>query len=105
MGWATVLDLTTTHDGVLVPLKAFPKARSNSVSGIHDGRLRVSVTAAPERGKANAAIVKLLAKQLGIAKREIVLVRGETSQLKTVLLRELSVAGVAENLAEGGVSA
>ena len=105
MGWAIVLDLTATDDGVIVPLKVFPKARSNSVSGVHGGRLRVSVTAAPVRGKANATIVKLLAKQLGIAKRDIVLVRGEASQLKTVLFRGLTVACVFEKLAQNGVSA
>lgn len=47
-------------------------------------RLKVQVTAAPERGKANAAVIEVLAKALGIPKSAIRLTAGQTSPLKTV---------------------
>ena len=44
--------------------------------------IRVTVTVVPEDGKANAAVIKLLAKALGVAKSRLVLVRGATSRDK-----------------------
>jgi len=51
---------------------------------IEDGQLRVRVTAAPEEGKANAAIVKLAATALGIAPGRISVIRGETGRDKVL---------------------
>jgi len=50
--------------------------------------LRLRVKAVPDKGKANAAVVALLAKALGVAKSAISVTSGETSRLKT-----LAVAG------------
>lgn len=49
-----------------------------------DIRLAVKVTAPPEKGKANAALVKLLAKHFGVAKSAVTIVSGETGRLKVV---------------------
>ena len=48
--------------------------------------LRVAVTAAPEKGKANRAIIELLSRSLGVAKSSIELVSGETSPEKRLLI-------------------
>ncbi|OYP37910.1 DUF167 domain-containing protein [Rhodopirellula sp. MGV] len=61
---------------------AKPGAAKNQVGGVHDGRLRVSVTAPADKGKANAAIRKLLGKALSIAPSSIELVSGATSRQK-----------------------
>ncbi len=92
MGWATVLDLKQTKAGVLLPIKAQPKARSNSINGVHNGRLKISVTEAADRGKANAAIIKLLSKSLGLSRGEIEIVSGQTAQLKVLLIHNLEIA-------------
>ena len=52
--------------GTILPVRAHPGARRNEIRGEHDGALRVSVTAAPEKGKANKAIIELLAEALGL---------------------------------------
>lgn len=68
-----------------VAVKAIPKASKDEVVGLmEDGSLKVKVAAAPERGKANAAICELLAKEFGVPKRNVRVVHGETSHNKQV---------------------
>lgn len=74
-------------DGVILPVKAHAGARRNAIEGVHDGSLRVSVTQAPEKGKANKAIAELLAKALKLRKSQLELVAGETSPQKKFLIR------------------
>jgi uncharacterized protein (TIGR00251 family) len=67
-----------------IDIKAIPGASKTESAGVKDKRLRIRVAAAPEDGKANAELCAFLAKSLGCAKRDIVLLRGEKSRLKTV---------------------
>ena len=67
--------------GATLAVRVTPKASRNAVE--RDGAaLRVYVTTVPEGGKATAAVVKLLAKALGVPKSRLELVRGETSRDK-----------------------
>ncbi len=93
-----MLNLEATQAGVILPVRAQPKARKNAVTGTHDGRLRVAVTQAPEKGKANAAIVKLLAKQLKLKASQVSLVSGETSPQKKFLIEGVSLHDVRERV-------
>ena len=61
--------------------KTSPRASRDAIDRGPDG-LRIHVTAVPENGKANAAVVKILAKALGIPKSRLTLVRGETGRDK-----------------------
>ncbi len=56
--------------------------------------LKVRVKAAPERGKANAAVEALLASTLGVAKSNVEVVTGRTSSRKVVRIEGLSAADV-----------
>ena len=76
-------------DGVRVYLRVTPNAGVDRVEGIEtrdDGTtvLRVRVKAVPDRGKANAAVIALLGKTLGIPKSAITLVSGDTARFKTL---------------------
>jgi uncharacterized protein (TIGR00251 family) len=73
-------------DSIHITIKALPGASKTEFAGIKDGRLRVKVAAAPEGGKANAELHSFLAKALGCPARDIVLLRGEKSRLKTLAL-------------------
>lgn len=68
--------------GLEFSVRVTPKASRNAVKFDGD-TIRVAVTATPEDGKANAAVQKLLAKTIGIAKSRLVLLRGHTSRVKT----------------------
>jgi uncharacterized protein (TIGR00251 family) len=67
-----------------IQLKVVPKSSRDRVVGWVGDRLKVQVTAAPERGKANAAVVDVLAGALGVPRSRVRIVAGETSPLKTV---------------------
>ena len=70
-----------TQTGTEIALRVTPKASRNAIE-MRDGALRVYVTCVPEDGKANAAVQKLLAKTLGIAKSRLTLIRGQTARAK-----------------------
>ena len=59
-----------------------PRASRDAIQSLDSGIVRLRVTAAPADGKANAAVVRLLSKALGIPSRDIVLVRGAASRDK-----------------------
>ncbi len=68
--------------GTEIAVRVTPRAARNAV--LLDGdMIRVTVTVVPEDGKANAAVIKLLAKALGVAKSRLVLLRGASARDKT----------------------
>lgn len=93
------IEITKTNEGLLLPIQAQPGARKNGIVGIHNGRLKVAVTQAPEKGKANAAIVKALANGLGIRRSDIEIVKGLTSPQKTTLIGRTSLSELEKRLA------
>ena len=85
--------------GTILPVRAQPGRRKDAVLGEHAGALRVAVTAAPERGKANAAIAGLLAEALGCKPSQVALLSGETSREKRFVISGLSVEDLQARLA------
>lgn len=71
--------------GTEIALRVTPKASRNEIR-MGDEGLRAYVTVVPENGKANAAVTKLLAKSLGVAKSRLTLIRGETARDKVFRL-------------------
>ncbi|MEX1660108.1 DUF167 domain-containing protein [Thioclava sp. 15-R06ZXC-3] len=71
--------------GAEISLRVTPKASRNEIRVGEDG-LRAYVTVVPEAGKANAAVQKMLAKALGVAKTRLTLIRGETARDKVFRL-------------------
>jgi uncharacterized protein len=91
-----MLQLEPHPRGVILPVRAHAGSRRNAILGERDGLLRVAVTEAPEKGKANKAIVAVLSRSLGVSKSSIKLLSGETSVRKKFLV----VGGDAETLCE-----
>ena len=71
-------------------IRVLPRAGRNAVSLTPDGAIRVHVTAPPEGGKANAAVIELLAKRLGVGKTTIRIVAGGKARNKTVMVDGMS---------------
>jgi uncharacterized protein YggU (UPF0235/DUF167 family) len=67
-----------------LPVKLVPRAARDEIVEWRAGRLRVRVTAAPERGRANAALEVLLAEALDIPRRRVRVVSGHTAPTKLV---------------------
>jgi uncharacterized protein (TIGR00251 family) len=85
--WAAV------RDGVALTVRLTPKGARDAIDGIEtlaDRRavLKARVRAAPSEGEANAALVRLIAKALGVPPRDVTLAAGATSRIK-----RLTIAG------------
>ncbi|HMM15612.1 MAG TPA: DUF167 family protein [Parvibaculum sp.] len=85
------LPLRTLRDAIAVAIRVTPKGGASRIEGLGadaDGRsfLRVRVKEVPEKGKANAAVVKLLAKAWGLPPSAIEIAAGETGRVKTVVV-------------------
>src|SRR4051812_28950291 len=85
-GCRSTLNLEPHPKGGILPVRAHAGARRNAILGVLEGALRVDVTAVPEKGKANRAIVTLLSKALGVPKSAIQLQFGETSPQKRFVI-------------------
>lgn len=89
-----MLSIEEVAGGVRFDVRVAPRASRDAIVGVHDGALKVALTAPPVEGEANAALIALLAKKLGVAKRDVVLLRGETSRAKRVEVRGVGAAAV-----------
>ncbi len=84
--------------GTLLRVKVVPGASRSAVAGIHGDDLRVRIAAPAERGKANAALVALLAERLGVRRAQIEVVRGASQPRKTLRIDGLRPDEVLERL-------
>ncbi len=81
------LQLRRKDDTLLFPVRVAPRASRDTLAGLHDVALKVALTAPPVDGAANAALVKFLAKTLGVPKRDVVIVSGHKGRDKRVAVR------------------
>ena len=81
-------------DGVLLSVRVQPGSRKAGILGVHGTQLKVAVHAPPEKGKANEALLEVLAEVLGLRKKQIVLQQGATNQNKVVLLMGINLNAV-----------
>ena len=84
------------------PIRVQPKSSRDQVVGYREGVLQLRVTAPPDKGRANAAVVSLLAESLGVAKSRVRIVRGQTSRDKLMTVESLSPEDVRGTLETGG---
>ena len=84
-----MIAITEHAEGCVLPVRAQPGARRNGVQGEQNGALKVAVTAPPEDGRANAALVEVLRDWLGLRRSQVELVVGPTSRNKVFLVRGL----------------
>ena len=92
------IQITEHADGCILAVRAQPGARRNGIVGVHAGMLKVAVTAPPDKGRANDAIVDVLTEALGLKRSQIELVSGPTSRQKKFLLRGVSAAVIADRI-------
>ena len=77
--------------GLEVRLRVTPKASRDAITGVvadsqGNGAIRIAVTAVPENGNANAAVIKMLAKAWRLRKTDMQIVRGATDRNKILLI-------------------
>jgi len=97
------LDVSEQNGAVVLRVRVQPRASRNAIEGVHDGALKVRLTAPPADGRANEACCRLLAEQLNIPLSAVRILAGERSRNKRVELRGVSADQV-RKLVAGPVS-
>jgi uncharacterized protein (TIGR00251 family) len=93
---------TSTHShGTLLRLKVVPNASRERIVGALGEALKVAVTAPAESGRANAAVLKLLAGKLGVAASALHLAKGQTQPRKEVVVAGMTPGEVVKRLGTG----
>jgi uncharacterized protein (TIGR00251 family) len=85
-------------DGCILAVRAQPGAKKNAVLGVRNDRLRVAVQAPPDKGRANDAIVEVLAEFFGVKRSQVELVAGPTNRDKKFRLNGVRAAEVAAKI-------
>lgn len=88
-------------DGITVDLLVQPRASRDRLGPVHGDRVKVAVTAPPVDGEANAAVIEVVARALGVARGAVEVIAGAASRRKTVRVR--GVTGRTLELALGMV--
>ncbi len=78
------------EDGIVVSVKVQPNSSKDWVVGEYADQIKIAVTVAPEKGKANKAVIKLFAKLLGIKNSDVQIISGETSRDKELFIRNIT---------------
>ena len=97
---SAMLVVDEKNRGVEFDVLAKPKSSQNKIMGVHDGALKISITAPPEKGKANAGILKKLSGALGIAVSSMSIIRGETGRRKRIRIEGLTAEAVRDRIDE-----
>ncbi|MBU1260571.1 MAG: DUF167 domain-containing protein [Planctomycetes bacterium] len=84
------LNITKKDDQFLFNVKVAPGSSRTEIAGIYNGMLKVRLCAAPEKGKANQALIKLLSGKLDVPKKEIAITAGLTSKVKQVSVKNIT---------------
>ncbi len=85
------LAIEENNEGTVFTAKIVPGSSGQTrICGLLDEMLKVKVSAAPEKGKANQCLIKFLAKQLGVKKNAVSIISGTTSPVKHVRISGMS---------------
>ena len=95
-----MITISEHAEGCVLPVRAQPGARKAGIMGAHAGALKIAVTAPPEDGKANKALLEILRQLLHLKRSQVELLSGETSRHKRFLIRGLMKAELAARLKE-----
>lgn len=95
-----MISLADHPEGVILPVRAQPGARKAGVLGEQAGSLKVAVTAPPEDGKANKALLEVLRDVLKLKRSQVALLSGETSREKKFLVCGITREELAKRIAE-----
>ena len=87
---ASDVQITEKPGGIELTVKVVPGASRNKVMGSWGSALRVAVSAPPHAGRANTAVLKLLASTFGVERRAVGIQSGQTQAIKRVRVSGLS---------------
>ena len=84
---------------ITIDILVQPRASRTKIGPMHDGRLKIAVTAPPVDGEANAAVIDLIARRLGVARGDVEVIAGASSRRKTLRIANATAQQIAELVA------
>lgn len=93
-----MVDKSTT--GKRLAIKVIPNAGRNEITGIKEGVLQVKISAPPDKGKANKELVDFLSGKLGVKKSSVLIVKGQASRNKAIIVEGLNGGEILKRLVE-----
>ena len=85
-------------DALILTLHIQPAAKKTEVVGVHGDALKIRLAAPPVDGKANAALIKFVAAQLGVGKSTVTLISGDTARAKRLRIVGVGATAVRNQL-------
>jgi uncharacterized protein len=92
------IHLDTVNGGVRFRVWVQPRASRSELAGHRDGALRVRIAAPPVDGEANEELVRFLARRLGVPRRNVQIVSGESGRAKLIQVEGIDAAEAALRL-------
>ncbi len=80
------LPYSKAKDGIILEVKVDPRSSRNEIAGVMDKTIRIKLTAPPVGGAANELLIELLADKFKIRKKDVVIMKGESSRHKLIKL-------------------
>lgn len=90
--------LTEDKDGCTIILRVIPRASRSEFAGMEEDWVRLRLKAAPVDGKANAELIKFLARTFQVSKAAVTILSGDTARLKRVKLAGISATTLHKQL-------
>lgn len=90
----TGLNFVEKDERIVFNIKVAAGNSKTELTGIYNGMLKVKISAAPEKGKANQALIKLLSEKFDVPKNQIAILSGLTSKIKQISIQNLSAEAV-----------
>ncbi len=94
------LQVTEHGEGVRFGVHVRPRSSRRKVTGVREGALSVALMAPPVAGEANAELIKLLAKTLGVRRSDVTIQVGATGRRKVVAIHGIGREALLQRLAE-----
>jgi uncharacterized protein (TIGR00251 family) len=86
--------ISDSSEGCIITIHAAPRAARNHIQGIHGDALKIRLQAPPVDGKANQELLSFLSETLGVPRRQLELLTGDTGRHKRILARNLTAQAV-----------
>ena len=96
-----MLNVVTEGNAAVVSVKVVPGASRTRYLGELDGRAKIAVAAAPQKGQANKALIAFLARLIGVSKRDVSIVSGLSSAKKSVRIERVTAGAIRAVLSPG----
>ena len=92
------LSVQQVDGGIVFEIKVIPGSSKTAVSGLLGEKIKIKISAAAEKGKANKCLIEFLSKKLGVKKNAIRIISGQTSTLKRLQVSGLSTEQMLKKL-------